>query len=269
MSLWQYACILLPTGTILWKTNAAAKCWMKFSVFTLCCVSSCMMIPLWLVRPKNSKNALLPSMGFRAACKILGLKYTIEGKENIVRESGSVVLINHQSVLDLIVLSHLWPVLPKCTVISKKEMMYYQPFGLAFWLCGAIFIDRSKSSEAQSVINKTGEIIRKRKARVLMFPEGTRNTGKRLLPFKKGAFHLAVASQCPIQPIAVSRYTFLAPNKFEDGEIKIRILPAIPTKGCSVEDIPRLIDEAYKAMSENVEHLESLVTDKVERRSKL
>nr|XP_023023355.1 1-acyl-sn-glycerol-3-phosphate acyltransferase alpha-like [Leptinotarsa decemlineata] len=148
-------------------------------------------------------------------------------------------------------------------------MMYYQPFGLAFWLCGAIFIDRSKSSEAQSVINKTGEIIRKRKARVLMFPEGTRNTGKRLLPFKKGAFHLAVASQCPIQPIAVSRYTFLAPNKFENGEIKIRILPAIPTKGCSVEDIPRLIDEAYKAMSENVEHLESLVTDKLERRSKL
>lgn len=42
-----------------------------------------------------------------------------------------------------------------------------------------------------------------------MFPEGTRHGGENLLPFKKGAFHVAIASQAPIQPIVVSRYTFL------------------------------------------------------------
>ncbi|KAG5881862.1 hypothetical protein JTB14_022447 [Gonioctena quinquepunctata] len=269
MGMWLYTLILVPSCTLLWKTNSVAKCWMKFFVFTNCCVLSCTMIPIWLLRPRNSKNALIPSACFRAICRILGLKYSIEGQEYIVRESGSVVLINHQSVLDLIVLSHIWPVLPKCTVISKKEVMYYQPFGLAFWLCGAIFIDRTKSTEAQSAINKTGEIIRKRKARVLMFPEGTRNNNKQLLPFKKGAFHLALASQCPIQPIAVSRYTFLGPNKFEDGKIKIRILPPIPTKDCTTEDIPRLIDEAYKVMSENVDELSTYVSEKIISKSKL
>lgn len=86
-----------------------------------------------------------------------------------------------------------------------------------------------------------------------MFPEGTRSLGKKLLPFKKGAFHLAVDAECPIQPVAVSRYSFLGKHKFESGHIKIKILPAICTTGCTKEDIPRLIDETYKVMSENVD----------------
>lgn len=51
-----------------------------------------------------------------------------------------------------------------------------------------------------------------------MFPEGTRNNTKKLLPFKKGAFHLAVASQCPVQPVAVSRYSFLGNFRFDSGK---------------------------------------------------
>lgn len=51
-----------------------------------------------------------------------------------------------------------------------------------------------------------------------MFPEGTRNNTGKLLPFKKGAFHLAVASGCPIQPVIVSQYTFLGDRHFDDGK---------------------------------------------------
>lgn len=50
-----------------------------------------------------------------------------------------------------------------------------------------------------------------------MFPEGTRNNIGKLLPFKKGAFHLAIASGCPIQPVVVSKYTFLGDDHFDNG----------------------------------------------------
>lgn len=58
-------------------------------------------------------------------------------------------------------------------------------------------------------------------ANLCMFPEGTRHVGKELLPFKKGAFHVAVVSQLPIQPIVVSRYHFLDTEKhiFNSGTL--------------------------------------------------
>lgn len=47
----------------------------------------------------------------------------------------------------------------KCTVISKKEIFYFWPFGLASWLWGTIFIDRLNAESAQRTLNKTGEAI--------------------------------------------------------------------------------------------------------------
>lgn len=102
-----------------------------------------------------------------------------------------------------------------------------------------------------------------------MFPEGTRSLKENLLPFKKGAFHLAIASQCPIQPVIVNSYRFLGNKTFNDGnlnielfsrggilsyfqfagEIKITILPPIPTEGLTRENIADLIDKTYLIMS--------------------
>lgn len=60
------------------------------------------------------------------------------------------------------VLSEIWPVMDRCTVISKKEIFYFWPFGLASWLWGTIFIDRLNKESAQKTINKTGETINQR-----------------------------------------------------------------------------------------------------------
>lgn len=57
--------------------------------------------------------------------------------------------------------------------------------------------------------------------KLVICPEGTRHGGETLLPFKKGTFHLAIETQCPIQPVVVSRYDFLDHDKkiFNRGKI--------------------------------------------------
>lgn len=61
------------------------------------------------------------------------------------------------------VLANIWPIMGRCTVISKREIFYLWPFGLAAWLWGTIFIDRLNVEKAQSTINKTGDTIRNNK----------------------------------------------------------------------------------------------------------
>jgi lysophosphatidate acyltransferase len=53
-----------------------------------------------------------------------------------------------------------------------------------------------------------------------VFPEGTRNNTGNILPFKKGAFHVAIAAQVPILPVIFSSYYFLDNKKkeFESGQ---------------------------------------------------
>lgn len=150
------------------------------------------------------------------------------------------------------VLAELWVRMDRCAVIAKREIFWLWPFGLAAWLWGTIFIDRLNPEKAQNTINSTGERVRRQKVnlasrpvscfvstclfgfetfelksdfplqtRLLLFPEGTRNGKPNLLPFKKGAFHVAIASQTNIQPVVVSRYHFMDYNhcKYDSGRV--------------------------------------------------
>ncbi|XP_066998663.2 1-acyl-sn-glycerol-3-phosphate acyltransferase beta [Anabrus simplex] len=237
---------------ILYHVSNVFRYFVKFTLFLiLSLVFATAFIPLMIFRPMDYRNALLPAWGARQISKLLGLRWEMRGLENAVQDSGCVVLINHQSAIDLLVLAELWPKLHRCTVISKKEIFYLWPFGLAAWLWGTIFIDRLNVEKARSTVASTASIIQNRKAKLCMFPEGTRNSGPTLLPFKKGAFHVAIASQTPIQPVVVSRYYFLDSRKkiFNSGDSIISILPPIPTKGLTKDDLEGLIEETHAVMA--------------------
>lgn len=237
---------------LLCSTSRVVRFYTKWTVFIVwATLSACLPIPLMLLRPKHWKNALFPARSLRVLSRLFGIRMEVSGTENIV-PTGSVVLVNHQSLLDLHVLAELWVVMDRCAVISKREIFWLWPFGLAAWLWGTIFIDRLNPEKAQGTVNKTGETVRVQKRRLLLFPEGTRHGGHDLKPFKKGAFHVAIASQTAIQPVVVSRYHFLDQrmSKYDPGTVLIKILPAISTEGMTRDDIPALIEKTYKVMQE-------------------
>ena len=95
-----------------------------------------------------------------------------------------------------------------------------------------------------------------------IFPEGTRNRvdPEQLLPFKKGAFHVAVQSGCPIVPVVMSnqRYCFQREGDnlhWTGGTILLRALPAIKTAGKTAEDVDALIAQTRSAMQVAIEEL--------------
>lgn len=248
--LWGGGILLLLV--YLFNASHVFRYYTKFTVFILLStVSATIFIPIMLLRPRDYRNALLPAWGARQISKLLGLQWEIRGVENVNQESGCVIVINHQSALDLLVLAELWPIMQRCTVIAKREVFYLWPFGLACWLWGTIFIDRLNVERAQSTINKTGDTIRTKKAKLCMFPEGTRHSGREMLPFKKGAFHVAIASQTAVQPVVVSQYNFLDSKRhiFNSGRSIINILPQISTAGMARENLDQLMTKTHDVMT--------------------
>lgn len=87
----------------------------------------------------------------------------------------------------------IWP--KRCAVVSKASLKFIGPLGLIIWLSRTITIDRSHHSDAISTMDKAAEAAKRDQVSVCIFPEGTRSDADNLLPFKKGAFHMAIKCQ--------------------------------------------------------------------------
>lgn len=159
-------------------------------------------------------------------------------------------------------IARLFPKIGRAAIVAKLELAYQcPPFGLASWLCGFVFINRKDRSSAHRSINKQQIEISKNQKKLVIFPEGTRNESSELLSFKKGPFHVAIASQTSIQPVIVSKYHYFDSKRalFGRGKSLVKILPEISTKGMTKEDVDELMETTRKLMQDNF----SVLSDKV------
>ncbi|MFT6029114.1 MAG: 1-acyl-sn-glycerol-3-phosphate acyltransferase [Oleiphilaceae bacterium] len=212
-----------------------------------------------LFRPFNPDNTRICGRMFSiGGIKILGIKMTIDGKEHLKNMQSSIVIANHQDNLDLFIHGG---VIPKRTVsVGKKSLRYLPLFGQVYWLSGNIMIDRKKSKDSINTMTETTEALKNNSTSIWVFAEGTRNKGKNLLPFKKGAFHMAKQADAPILPICASAYPqHINFNKWHAGEVKVRILPPIQTKDLNKEDMNNLCQKVHDQMFQTIEALNSTI----------
>jgi len=219
------------------------RCWVKFSVYYIwLMLASLVMIPLSLARPGSVDNARIGAKLMKPMNSLLGISWSLRGNvELLSRSQPCVIVANHQSSVDILGMFHIWEMVGRMTVIAKQSLMYYGTFGITAYLCGTVFIDRTNIKEATNKINSVAQTLIPGQVKLWVFPEGTRNTDKKvcLLPFKKGAFHVAHSCNLPILPIVIDKHRFLdeTTNMFETGEGVITVLPMIQPDGKSVQEL--------------------------------
>ncbi len=215
-----------------------------------------------LFRPFNPDNTRICARLFSiGGLKLLGIKMTVEGKEHLENMPPSIVIANHQDNLDLFIHGS---VIPKRTVsVGKKSLRYLPLFGQVYWLSGNIMIDRKKSKASINSMTETTEALKHKDTSIWVFPEGTRNKGEDLLPFKKGAFHMAKQADAPIIPICASAYPkHINLNKWHAGHVYLRILPPIQTRGLTQDNINTLCQTTHQQMSKTINELNQAVLAK-------
>ena len=150
-----------------------------------------------------------------------------------------VVVSNHESFSDILLISHLpW----EMKWLSKAELFRIPVLGWMMWLVGDISVKRGFGPSALEAMARCRKALESRVS-VMIFPEGTRSKTAELLPFKDGAFRLAIESGVPILPLAVSgTSTALRKHDWRFGKsvAEVRVLPPVETAGLGLTDIPAL-----------------------------
>ncbi|KAK0389209.1 hypothetical protein NLU13_2784 [Sarocladium strictum] len=173
-----------------------------------------------------------------------GVTFEIDDPNDYLGKTRPAVFIgNHQTELDVLMLGCMFP--KYCSVTAKSSLKHVPFLGWFMRFSGSIFIDRKNSKDAREAMKGAAEEIQRKKQSVFMFPEGTRSYAKEpgLLPFKKGAFHLAVQAGVPIVPVVVANYShilFVKSMVFRSGSIPVKILEPISTKGLTPADVDEL-----------------------------
>lgn len=218
---------------------------------------------LGICRPFNPDNSRLCARLYSIPAQwLLHWKLKTDVQPLLEHQRSCVIIANHQSNYDLYVLGR---VVPKRTVsIGKKSLKWVPFFGQLYWLAGNVLLDRGNAVRAKQAMLTTTDTLKHKDTSIWVFAEGTRNLGKGLLPFKKGAFQMAIAAGVPIIPVCVSTYVkHIRLNRWNSGEIMIRSLPAIPTAGLSQVDLPQLIETCRTQMQQCIDAMDQQLSGNV------
>ena len=150
-----------------------------------------------------------------------------------------VVVSNHESFADILLISHL-PFEMKW--LSKVEILKIPFIGWMMRMAGDIPVKRGFGPSAMEAMERCRESLRNRVS-VIFFPEGTRSVDGTMLPFKDGAFRLAIEAGVPILPLAVAGTGTALPKhdwRFNPARAVVEVLPPIETSGLTQDDLPAL-----------------------------
>ena len=201
------------------------------------------MVAAVLVSPSFSSR-YVATFWARVCAWLTPIWVSVEGAEYASPNQSYIIACNHESQYDILLI-YGWLDLDLRWVM-KQELRKIPGIGIGCEKIGHIFVDRSNPEQARGAINKALNVLTSGIG-ILFFPEGTRSRDGTLLPFKKGAFRVAIEQQLPLLPMTVigTREVLAAKTlRLFPGRVKLVIHPPIETRGMDLSDVRALIEQS-------------------------
>ena len=208
--------------------------------FVLCSAAGIVWL---LVRPHNRQTLYVFGRVFcRGVVRLMGWDVRVENRERLEASRPCVIVGNHQSFVDVITFGSIFP--HRTVSAGKREIGRIPVFGWFYRLSGNLIIDRGNPRLALHSLSDAARVLREERVSVWFMPEGHRNLTNELLPFKSGAFRLALAAGVPILPIVAEPLEAIVNTRrrlARAGVLRVRVLAPIPTEGLSQRALPDLV----------------------------
>ncbi len=213
-------------------------------------------IPIWLLslfpEPRRSHYLhIIFGAWMGTFMPLAGCPVTRKGKENFKKGGNYVVVINHNSYIDIPVSSPWIPGANK--TLAKVEISRVPIFGIIY-KTGSILVDRRSPESRRESFTKMQEMLGMG-IHLCLYPEGTRNkTDRPLQPFHDGAFITAIRAQKPIIPALIFNTGKIMPHtkKFwlRPMRIHFHFLAPISTQGLTLKDTTALKESVHTIMEQ-------------------
>ena len=180
----------------------------------------------------------------------LVMRRKVEGIENLDPNGTYVMVLNHNSMVDILSIYNL-PLVFKW--VSKKEVYRIPIVGRLLLAHGDIVINRASTKEAMQLVHTRGKEWLAKGASVAIFPEGTRSKDGEIHNFKAGAFILAKDAEVPILPIVLEGTDRVVRKGFFmnwSNRITIKILPPVSKQDVIERPIKEVMAEVHDSMVE-------------------
>ncbi len=163
-----------------------------------------------------------------------------------------VVVSNHESFADMLLLCLLpW----EMKWLSKVEIMWVPVLGWLMWAVHDVGVKRGRAASAKAAMAACRARLQ-RHVSVIIFPEGTRSPHRELLPFKDGAFRLAIDAGVPILPLvihgtrnAIARHDW----RINPASAVVEVLAPEPTTGVTVQELKQRVRLRMETARENLQ----------------
>jgi 1-acyl-sn-glycerol-3-phosphate acyltransferase len=190
--------------------------------------------------------------------------FETEGAPPVDPRRPYVVVSNHESYADIFLVSCFpW----EMKWLSKDTIFRIPVMGWMMRMAKDVPVTRGKRESAIAALAECRDRLARRVS-VMIFPEGTRSPTSELLPFKDGAFQLAIEAQVPILPIALAgTRDCMAKGSFafRHAHARARVLAPISTDGLTLDDLPALrdgtratIDAARRDLQRELAHADGI-----------
>lgn len=214
-----------------------------FWAATIALVGSVLIFIGWLTR--NEEIIYKPVRWFvKLGLALVGVRVIVTGLDRLSPSETYVFTPNHQSLLEVPLLVAFLN--RNIAYLAKKELFKYPVFGQGMRVIGVIPVDRSNTQSAIESARQATTNLRQGKSYVV-YPEGTRSPDGRLLPFKKGAFVMAIEAGVPVVPVTVSGCASIMPKrqlKIYPSTVHITVHEPISTNAFTKESAGELMSLA-------------------------
>jgi len=226
--------------------------WLGIAILTII-LYIVMLLCAVIFSPFDKKRTIAHRQCFWWSDAVIGLnpywKVELTGTENIDKNRTYIIIANHQSLADIVV---IYQTKMQFKWVAKKSLFKVPFIGWSMSLARHIKLERGNFGSIKRVYRESAEWLRGGMS-VLFFPEGTRSQTNEVGDFRNGAFKLAIKEHVPILPIVFQGTGTAIPKGswvFETKTTaKLKILPAIETTDYQPQDFAKLRDLAHSILN--------------------